>query len=178
MLSFSNLSFNESLNLRYSMKWVFFIGMMLSGVLTSDLISSSPQVYTESEWLSNDLAQAPTDEEDPLKNYPELHQNRHEKESDSFKSKFMNMLILLVLLIGAMYLTAWALRRMTKTRISQLNTSSVIKIIETRQLSHKGMLHLIDIEGQTILIAESPNGISHLASIVSNGRQDTEVLPG
>lgn len=87
------------------------------------------------------------------------------KDSDTFQSKFMNMLLLLGLLIGFMLLASWMLKRMTKTRVTQLNQASSIKVIETRYLSPRSTLYLLDVQGQSLLIAESPMGVAHLASL-------------
>ena len=63
---------------------------------------------------------------------PDVFVHRMGHESDTFQSKFLNMLFLLALLIGFMLLASWALKRMMRTKITQLNTGSSIKILETR----------------------------------------------
>ncbi|MFI0435653.1 MAG: FliO/MopB family protein [Parachlamydiaceae bacterium] len=88
------------------------------------------------------------------------HQLSHEAES--FEKKFFNMLIVLGLLIGFMFLASWALKRMMKSKLSHLNTGSAIKLLETRYLSPRATLYFIEIEGQTLLIAESPTAVTHL----------------
>lgn len=86
-------------------------------------------------------------------------------DSDTFQSKFMNMLFLLGLLIGFMLLASWMLKKMSKTRVTQLNQASAIKVVETRYLSPRSTLYLLDVQGQSLLIAESPMGVSYLASL-------------
>lgn len=86
-------------------------------------------------------------------------------QADNFQGKFMNMILILVLLIGFMILASWSLKRMMKSRLTQINQNSLIKVLETRQLSPKSTLYLVDIEGKTFLIGESPSSLSHLATL-------------
>lgn len=89
---------------------------------------------------------------------------KHVKEQDNFQAKFLNMLFILTLLIGFMILASWVLKRMMKSRITQINQSSAIKVLETRQLSPKSALYLVEVEGRIILIAESGTSVNHIAS--------------
>lgn len=86
------------------------------------------------------------------------------KEGDNFQAKFLNMLFILGLLIAFMILASWALKRMMKARVTQINQASLIKVLETRTLSPKSLVYLIEIEGEKILIGESQNGLTYLAS--------------
>lgn len=88
-------------------------------------------------------------------------------EPDQFQAKFFHMLFILALLIGFMILASWALKRMMKARITQVNQTSLIKVLETRQLSPKTNLFLIEIEGKMLLIGESPTTVSHIATFLS-----------
>jgi flagellar protein FliO/FliZ len=85
-------------------------------------------------------------------------------EPDNFQAKFLNMLFILGLLIGFMVLASWMLKKMMKSRVTQINQASSIKILETRQLSPKSALYLIEVEGKIILIGESQTMINHIAS--------------
>lgn len=91
--------------------------------------------------------------------------NMDREGGESFEAKFVRMLVILGLLIGFMVLAAWALKKMMKTRVEQLNTASSIKVLETRALSPRSSLYLIEVEGKTLLIAESPTMVSHVASL-------------
>jgi flagellar biogenesis protein FliO len=90
-------------------------------------------------------------------------------EPDNFQGKFMNMLFILALLIGFMILASIMLKRMTRTRVTQMNNQSLIKVLEARPLSPRSTLYLLDIEGKEILIAESHAGVSHIASFSESG---------
>lgn len=96
---------------------------------------------------------------------PDVLTDRVEHESDTFQAKFLNMLFLLALLIGFMILASWALKRLMKTKINQLNTTNNIKILETRYLSPRATLYLVEIVDQTFLIAESPTTVTYLAAL-------------
>jgi flagellar protein FliO/FliZ len=89
------------------------------------------------------------------------------RESDNFQTKFFNMLFILGLLIGFMLLASWALRRMMKSRMTQLNTASSIKLLETRYLSPKATLYLVEVQSQVFLLGESPTNLTYLATLPS-----------
>lgn len=96
---------------------------------------------------------------------PDVSVEKIERESDTFQSKFLNMLFILALLIGFMILASWSLKRLMRTKVSQLNTTNTIKILETRYLSPRATLYLLEIQDQTILIAESPTAVSFLSTM-------------
>lgn len=83
-------------------------------------------------------------------------------DGKSFEAKFFNMLIILFLLIGFMFLASWSLKRMMKSKLTNLNTGSSIKVLETRYLSPRATLYIVEVEGQSLLIAESPTTVTHL----------------
>jgi flagellar biogenesis protein FliO len=87
------------------------------------------------------------------------------KETENFQAKFINMLIILGLLIGMMIVASWTLKRMMRTRVAQMNTASEIKIQESRHLSPRATIHLIDVQGEQLLIAESPTSVTLLAKM-------------
>lgn len=86
-------------------------------------------------------------------------------ETDSFYLKFLNMLFILALVITFMILGSWMVKRLMRTRLSQMNQSCDIKIIESRSLSTKATVHLLEVRGKVVLIAESASGISYLATV-------------
>lgn len=113
------------------------------------------------EWVQ----QSPSFEEDYFLNEPDRAPAT--KEKDNFQAKFLNMLFILGLLVGFMILASWALKKMMRSRLTQINQVSAIKVLETRQLSPKSALYLIEVEGQALLIGESQTGLTHLASFSS-----------
>ena len=69
------------------------------------------------------------------------------------------MVSTLGMLTALLLFISWFLKRMMRTRVQQLNTSSAIKIIEQRQLSARSMLYLIELEGKTFALGESSGNI-------------------
>ena len=98
-------------------------------------------------------------------------------ETESFESKFLHMLLVLGLLIGFMFVASWALKRMMKAKITHHNTSSSIKVLETRYLSPRATLYLVEIEGQSLLIAESPTAVTYLKTFRLHDEETEEVEP-
>lgn len=96
--------------------------------------------------------------------WPEHTTTSTPHEADSFQTKFFNMLFVLGLLIGFMILASWALKRMMKSKMTQLNTASSIKVLETRYLSPRATLYLIEIHDKSFLIAESPTAVTYLTT--------------
>jgi flagellar protein FliO/FliZ len=77
----------------------------------------------------------------------------------NFQKTFIRMIISLVVLIGFLFLTFWALKRIMKGKQLEKNQSSSIKILEKRSLSPKTLLYLVEIEDQKILLSESQNEV-------------------
>jgi flagellar protein FliO/FliZ len=108
-------------------------------------------------------------------NIPQRWENHAMRESDTFQTKFLNMLFILALLIGFMILASWALKRLMRSKMTQLNTNSDMKIIETRYLSPRATLYLVEVQNQAFLIAESPTAITYLATLSLEGGGDSTV---
>ena len=96
---------------------------------------------------------------------PDSLKDKVENETDTFQAKFFNMLFILALLIGFMILASWALKQLMKSKITNLNTASNIKILETRYLSPRATLYLVEIQDKAFLIAESPTAVTYLATL-------------
>ena len=102
--------------------------------------------------------------------YDEMHGFKPEhvgRESDTFQAKFLNMLFLLGLLVAFMILASWALKRMMRSKITQLNIASNIKVMETRQLSPRSTLYIVEVQDKAFLIAETPTSVTYLATLPS-----------
>lgn len=81
--------------------------------------------------------------------------NLPEGQISDFQEKFIRMLYLLALLVALMVAASMVLKKMMKTRVDQLNSGSLIQVIETRSLSTKSTLYLIEVEGKKMIITES-----------------------
>ncbi len=94
------------------------------------------------------------------------------EHTEDFQTKFFHMLFILTLLIGFMVIAAWALKRMMKTRITQLNANSTIKIVESRQLSPRTTIYILETEHQQYCIAECVNSVTLLSTHSLEGPND------
>lgn len=86
-----------------------------------------------------------------------------DEQTDRFFSEFINMTATLGLLISLIFILAWFVKRMLNTKQIQGNATSLIKVTERRALSPKTVIYLLDIEGTSIVVAESHNGVTLLA---------------
>lgn len=77
----------------------------------------------------------------------------------NFLGEFFYMLLMLALLISLVMFTSWFLKRMLHSRIEQMNAGSSIKVLEKRSLSQKTHIYLIEHEGKTLMIAETPTHV-------------------
>lgn len=85
------------------------------------------------------------------------------KQNDKFFTEFMNMLATLGLIIVLIFLVAWFFKRLMTSRLENLNSSSLIRVVERRALSPKTALYLLEVDTKTILVAETPGGIVRLS---------------
>lgn len=92
-----------------------------------------------------------------------------------FFSELTHMLLALGAIVGFMFAVAWVLKRLLNTRMRQMNTTSLIKILERRSLTPKCAVYLLEICGKGIVIAEFPNGVKRLAEIDLPPDSDLEV---
>lgn len=106
----------------------------------------------------------------PFSTIDEAQSMHHEEHVtvDTFQDKFFNMLVILALLVAFMILASWALKKLMKSKITQLNTSSHIKLLETRYLSPRATLYLVEVDKQVVLISESPTTVNYLTHITPN----------
>lgn len=88
-------------------------------------------------------------------------------DSDRFTAELMKMFGILAVFVTCMLILSRMLKKMTETKIDQLNTTSPIKILDRRSLSPKAMVYVIEIHNKTLAVAETPNGITKLAELDS-----------
>ena len=98
------------------------------------------------------------------------------QEEEPFLTKFINMLATLGLMLVLVLFAAWFIKRLNQTRLNQENETNVIKIIEKRVLSPKSMVHLLEVKGKEILVAESANGITKLAEFSLDECQKNKLI--
>jgi len=72
-----------------------------------------------------------------------------------YKPAFLKMIFILIALLAMIFLVFWLFRKLSSLRTNQANLTKNIKIIETRVISPKSMLYLIEVNGKKVLISES-----------------------
>ncbi|MCB1112608.1 MAG: flagellar biosynthetic protein FliO [Chlamydiales bacterium] len=82
-----------------------------------------------------------------------------------FFAELVNMFATLGLLIAVLLGGTWVLKRMTNSRLQQLNVTSMIKILEQRNLSPKTVLYLVDVGGKGVMIADNGTHIATVAEV-------------
>lgn len=78
---------------------------------------------------------------------------------------FVNMLITLFCILGLIMISIWALKKIFRSRMRQMNKHTAIKIIERRTLTPKSSLYLVNILGKNVVIAESQAGIQMITEV-------------
>lgn len=139
------------------------VSLNLYGLEAAPSSESSPLTQEESK---QEMQKEPSHFDESYAPYLE------KPDTESFQNKFFRMLFLLTLIIGFMILASFMLKKMTKTRLTNLNVISNIKVLEARTLSPKSILYLIEVKGQNILIAESAAGINLLTSLGKSEEED------
>jgi flagellar biogenesis protein FliO len=86
-------------------------------------------------------------------------------EPPSYEYTFVKMIVSLTALLILIFLTVWALKKLSHGRLRFMNQSLGIKILEKRSLSPKSILYLVEIGGQKVLISESQLEVRKLVDI-------------
>jgi flagellar biosynthetic protein FliO len=82
-----------------------------------------------------------------------------------YRGTFVRTFLTLIGIILLIFLTIWLFRRAPMTRSKQLNNKKNIKVIESRQLSPKTMLYLVEVAGKQIVVSESHIQVEKLTTI-------------
>ncbi len=82
-----------------------------------------------------------------------------------FTAELLHTLFVLGFFVLCLTVIAWLFRRMMQTRTLQLNEASLIKIIDTRAISSRSAIHILEVEGSKYLVAESHAGITLLGNL-------------
>jgi flagellar biogenesis protein FliO len=85
--------------------------------------------------------------------------------SYNYVNDFVNMLLSLGAVIAVLFGVLWVLKKMMRSRLSYLNETSAIRVLEKRILNQKAALYLIEVLGKGILISESTAGIQMVSTI-------------
>lgn len=132
--------------MRLSIFWCLFLGILLN--------TTPVPIFGES--LS------PQNSKNELYSEPPV---TPEAQTRQFYTEFFNMLLTLGIVVLLLLIITWAFKRLLHSRMHQINITSAIKILESRGISTKLSIHLIEVQGRGIVFAESSSGIEKLAEI-------------
>ena len=83
----------------------------------------------------------------------------------SMKKEFLKMSFSLILLLTFLFTSIWLFKKFLKSKGNIFNKSSLIKIIDKKNLSQKSSLYIIKIANKILVISESPSGIQYLSEL-------------
>ncbi len=89
-----------------------------------------------------------------------------------YEGAFLKMILTFVALIVGVFFTVWALKRLSRGHLKNLNANRAIKILEKRPLSPKTMLYLVEIGEKQTLIAESQLEVKSLVTFESSSAEE------
>lgn len=90
-----------------------------------------------------------------------------ELDNSRFVGEFFKMLLILSFMVIALLSLSWFVKRMSQRSFEKGNDENIVKVIERRALSPKSVIYVLDIEGRTVVVGETPNGITRLAEYAS-----------
>lgn len=105
-----------------------------------------------------------------LPEFDELSQGK----TYTYLSEFVNMLISLGVVLTLLMATVWVLKKIMHSRLTHLNNTSAIRVLEKRVLGQKSALYLVEVMGKGALISESSAGIQ-MISIIEGKEWEAEL---
>lgn len=90
-------------------------------------------------------------------------------ERDVF-GELSHMLFMLGIVFIVLLGLSWASKRFLARRMQSLHADSNIQVLETRPLSMKSTLYIIEVEGKRLLVGESSTEVRLLGKLDSLGR--------
>lgn len=105
-------------------------------------------------------------DEPPLETLPpefrEIEEEERRHGGDHFTRDLLQMLTTLGIMVALIYYISYLIKKMMNNRQQQINESSGIKILESRSLSQRTVVYLIEIDEKEYVIADSANGVTLL----------------
>lgn len=83
-------------------------------------------------------------------------------EFDRFYGEFFKMLLMLGLIVLFLVLISWFVKRMLNSKMTQINSKSLIQVVERRLISQKTTIFILNVMGKHVVIAESHQGVTSL----------------
>ncbi len=81
-------------------------------------------------------------------------------EFDRFYGEFFKMLTMLGLIVVFLMALTWFVKRFLNTRLQQMNSGSLVQVVERRFLTPKTSIYVLEIMGKRVVIAESHSGVT------------------
>lgn len=105
---------------------------------------------------------------------------RATEQTEPFSGGFRQSLSSVVIMLVVLLVAAWLLRRMAKTRISQSDGNSHIRLLSQKTLGMREKLVLVEVEGARILLGITQNNIQglHCFGADSSGAGGTDRKSG
>jgi len=97
-------------------------------------------------------------------------------EDNPFMEQFLSMLMMLGFVVVVIVLMGWVMKKLLRQRLVHLNKTSMIKVLERRNLAPKTAIYLIEIGEIVLVVGESPQGLHRLGEL-SDGSVPTEDAP-
>ncbi len=89
-------------------------------------------------------------------------------EESSYWKEFTQMMMVLGAILIFLVTAGWFLKRMMRARLTQINFSSTIKILDKRALHPKACIYYVEVDGKRFVIGEGQNHLSILGEIPKN----------
>lgn len=145
--------------LRYLLALAFFF----SPILALEAADTTPaSIHDQSQ-----AAKSPPDE---------IQEMEKEASSESFTMQLLSMFTTLGILVVAVLIFTWFMKRLLNTRLQQMNSTSAVKIIERRALSPKSIIYILEVKDQGIILSESSNGIALLSTFPADQSETKQDL--
>jgi flagellar biosynthetic protein FliO len=103
--------------------------------------------------------------EGPIPTPPHEAHKTAPHEEITFETMFVKMILVLVSLLVMVAFCVWLFKRMNHSRLSQMNYHKTIKILETRPISPKTLLYLVEVGDRRILLSESQLDVRQLTTL-------------
>lgn len=105
---------------------------------------------------AKEIKKAVSSDEDSFKSF---------ETTNNYEATFIRTMVVLLCILILIGLAVWMFRRLSHTRIRQMNFNKSIKVLEKRPISPKSILYLIDVGGRQILVAESQLEIREITTL-------------
>ncbi|MCH9613603.1 MAG: hypothetical protein SP1CHLAM54_06080 [Chlamydiia bacterium] len=114
------------------------------------------EIKKDTDEVKQEVKKAKSGDEDPFKSF---------ETTSGYEATFIRSMVVILCILILIGLAVWMFRRLSHTRIRQMNFNKSIKVLEKRPISPKSILYLVDVGGRQILIAESQLEIREITTL-------------